>query len=447
MTHTLVADSDDPSTKSSSNSQAFKRLQFVYLIGYVLASAGNNLQGPYRYALYDSYDRQRSTIQRLYLVAGLSTLFLGTIVSSLADKYGRRSACILCGLVYILCCATLNINILWILYLGNISRGIAHSLYNANFEAWLIQDHHNNGLSTDSLKQILRNAFVLSSISAIAIGFISQFLVELLGLGYVAPIDIAIGVYVIMIVFIATQWTENYGDKEASNTTSFVHAFQALRDDLRIVLVGLITALFDATIYIFVIEWTPALQHASKWTIYEPLPLGIIFSCHMLFMMIGSFAFKPLSKRFQVQSYMLVIILLTGVALAMPVIFPNVQPAVLVSFFVYEFCVGVYQPSISLLRSQYLPDSTRGTLMNYFNIPRCALFFAVTFWQFPLTVIFAYCSAMLLVAFVCLLILRSMKAPDEHIVPSENVALLPETTSQASDGIDNKSTSININNE
>ncbi|CAF1513665.1 unnamed protein product, partial [Adineta steineri] len=89
----------------------------------------------------------------------------------------------------------------------------------------------------------------------------------------------------------------------------------------------------------------------------------------------------------------------------------------------------------------------RATLMNYFRIPRVALVFVVIIWHLPFTVLFTFCGIMLIMAFMCLLILRSMKAPEEHIVASENVALLPQTTSQASDGIDNKSTTININNE
>ncbi|CAF4185973.1 unnamed protein product [Adineta steineri] len=228
MTHTLVADSHSSDAQSSSNSQVFKQLQFNYLIGYALAAAGNNLQSSYRYAIFDSYDLKRSTIERIFLCAHISTLTLGTLTSSLADKYGRRTACILSAIFYTISCLSLNINILWVLYLGSISRGIAHSLYNTNFEAWLIQDHHNSGLSTDSLKQILRDAFVLSSIAAIATGFVSQFSAELFG--YVAPFDIAIGIYVIMVVFILAQWTENHGDKEASAATSFFSAFQALRN-------------------------------------------------------------------------------------------------------------------------------------------------------------------------------------------------------------------------
>ncbi|CAF4326330.1 unnamed protein product, partial [Adineta steineri] len=118
------------------------------------------------------------------------------------------------------------------------------------------------------------------SIIAIAVGFVCQFSADLFG--YVAPFDIAAGIYVIMIVFILIQWTENYGDKEASSTTSFITAFQILRNDSRIVLVGLITAFFEVTIYIYAIEWTPALEDARKWTIHEPLPLGIMFATFMV---------------------------------------------------------------------------------------------------------------------------------------------------------------------
>ncbi|CAF3677009.1 unnamed protein product [Adineta steineri] len=408
--HQELASDSEGSSITTSNSLIFKQLQFNYLIGFALAGAGNNLQSSYRYAIFDSYNLKRSTIERIFLCAHISTLTLGTLISSLSDKYGRRTACILSAIFYMISCLSLNINVVWIFFVGSAARGIASSLHNTNFEAWLVQDHHNSGLGTDSLKQILRYSFVIQSIIAIAVGFVCQFSADLFG--YVAPFDIAAGIYVIMIVFILIQWTENYGDKEASSTTSFITAFQILRSDSRIVLVGLITAFFEVTIYIYAIEWTPALEYARKWTISEPLPLGIMFATFMFFNMLGAVAFKPLSKRFRVQSFMLVIILLI-----------------------------------------------RATLMNYFRIPRVALMFIVIIWHLPLAVIFTFCGLMSVLTFVCLLILRSMKPPEEYIEPSENVVLLPQTpsydlklkqpqtTSEYSGGIDNKSTSINAGNE
>ncbi|CAF0900003.1 unnamed protein product [Adineta steineri] len=335
--------------------------------------------------------------------------------------------------------------VVWIFFVGSAARGIAHSLYNTNFEAWLIHDHHNSGLSTDLLKEILRNSFVLSSIVAIGTGFVSQLSAELLG--YVAPFDIAIGIYLIMITFILIQWRENYGDKEASSTTSFIHSIEILRNDPRILLVGLITSLFEVTIYIYAMEWTPALERARTWIIYEPLPLGIIYSSFMFFNMIGTIVFKPLSKRFQVQSFMLVIFLLTALSYCILFIVPDVQPVVLGSFCLYGFCVGIYLPCISLLRSQYLPDSVRATSMNYFRIPRVVLMVIVIVWDLPLALIFTFCGII-------------MKLPEEYFEPSENVVLLPptpsydllkvkqpQTTSESSHRIDNKITSINVNNK
>ncbi|CAF1113799.1 unnamed protein product [Adineta steineri] len=391
MRQGLASDSEG-SGITSSDSLIFKQLQFNYLIGYVLAATGNGLQSSYQYAIFDSYDLRRSTIERIFLCGHISTITLGTLISSLSDKY--------------------------------VAHGIGHSLYNTDFEAWLVQDHHNSGLSVDSLKQILGNSFVLSAIVGIATGFVSEFSADLLG--YVAPYDIAIGIYLILIVFLLTQWTENYGDKEASSTTSFTHAIQILRNDPRIVLVGLITALFEVTMYIYVIEWTPALERATKWTIYKPLPLGIMYSIFMVFHMLGTIVYKPLSKRFRVQSFMLVIMLLTVVSFCLLVIAPNV---------------------------------IRATLMNYFRVPRIALMFIVIIWHLPLAVIFTFCGLMSVLTFVCLLILRSMKTPEEHIEPNEKAVLLPQipsddlklkqpqTTLEYSGGIDNKSTSINIDNE
>ncbi|CAF1154329.1 unnamed protein product [Adineta steineri] len=391
MRQGLASDSEG-SGITSSDSLIFKQLQFNYLIGYVLAATGNGLQSSYQYAIFDSYDLRRSTIERIFLCGHISTITLGTLISSLSDKY--------------------------------VAHGIGHSLYNTDFEAWLVQDHHNSGLSADSLRQILGNSFVLSAIVGIATGFVSEFSADLLG--YVAPYDIAIGIYLILIVFLLTQWTENYGDKEASSTTSFTHAIQILRNDPRIVLVGLITALFEVTMYIYVIEWTPALERATKWTIYKPLPLGIMYSIFMVFHMLGTIVYKPLSKRFRVQSFMLVIMLLTVVSFCLLVIAPNV---------------------------------IRATLMNYFRVPRIALMFIVIIWHLPLAVIFTFCGLMSVLTFVCLLILRSMKTPEEHIEPNEKAVLLPQipsddlklkqpqTTLEYSGGIDNKSTSINIDNE
>ena len=82
-----------------------------------------------------------------------------------------------------------------------------------------------------------------------------------------------------------------------SSMTSLTLGFHALRDgweysfqivtdfpfqtfllDYRIVLLGLCTSFYEATSYIYGIEWTPALQNAKSMIIYDPIPLGFCFA-------------------------------------------------------------------------------------------------------------------------------------------------------------------------
>jgi MFS transporter, MFS domain-containing protein family, molybdate-anion transporter len=41
----------------------------------------------------------------------------------------------------------------------------------------------------------------------------------------------------------------------------------------------------------------------------------------------------------------------------------------MLSFMVFEACVGLYFPSIGTLRSQYIPEANRSTIMNLFRVP------------------------------------------------------------------------------
>ncbi|UJR32779.1 hypothetical protein I4U23_020239 [Adineta vaga] len=71
---------------SASSSSLFKQLQWHYLVGYLLAAAGDNLYGSYRYALLASYGISRSTVELLYVIGYISSLVIGTFVASLADR-------------------------------------------------------------------------------------------------------------------------------------------------------------------------------------------------------------------------------------------------------------------------------------------------------------------------------------------------------------------------
>jgi hypothetical protein len=52
----------------------------------IAVSASDWLQGPYVYALYDSYGLTNHDIERLFVVGYASSMLFGTVVGSIADK-------------------------------------------------------------------------------------------------------------------------------------------------------------------------------------------------------------------------------------------------------------------------------------------------------------------------------------------------------------------------
>jgi hypothetical protein len=72
--------------------------------------------------------------------------------------------------------------------------------------------------------------------------------------------------------------------------------------DPKILLLGAIQSLFEASMYTFVFLWTPALSPKG-----EPVPHGMVFACFMMACMLGStIAGRLLAdpKRYPVSHYM-----------------------------------------------------------------------------------------------------------------------------------------------
>jgi len=117
--------------------------------------------------------------------------------------------------------------------------------------------------------------------------------------------------------------------------------------------------------YIFVFMWTPALESTSVHGIYH----GWIFASFMICVFIGSTLFKYfLDHRHSVEKTAVYIFAVASVSLAVPIFFKN-HTFRLISFFVFEICVGMFWPSSGLMRSRYVPEEVRATVMNIFRIP------------------------------------------------------------------------------
>ena len=99
---------------------------------------GDWLQGPYVYALYSSYGFSQHDIAVLFVAGFGSSMFFGTFIGALADRYGRKKMCTAYCLLYIVSCMTKHFNNYWILMVGRLTGGIATSLLFSAFEAWMV---------------------------------------------------------------------------------------------------------------------------------------------------------------------------------------------------------------------------------------------------------------------------------------------------------------------
>ncbi|XP_076909089.1 uncharacterized protein LOC143633393 [Bidens hawaiensis] len=397
-------------------SQPFTSFKNNYLLVYSLMMAGDWLQGPYVYYLYTTYGYGKGDIGQLFIAGFGSSMLFGTIVGSLADKQGRKRACITYCITYILSCMTKHSPQYKFLLLGRILGGVATSLLFSAFESWLVAEHNKRGFDQQWLSLTFSNAIFLGNgLIAIISGLFGNFLVDVASLGPVAPFDAAACILAIGMAIILSLWGENYGDPSENKDllSQFKGAAVAIASDEKIALLGAIQSLFEGSMYTFVFLWTPALSPND-----EEIPHGFIFATFMLASMLGSSIAARLmaSTSPRVESYMQIVFLVSAASLLLPIvtnffISPSevkggglslVSSIQLVGFCAFEGCVGIFWPSIMKMRSQYIPEEARSTIMNFFRIP-LNLFVCIVLYNvnaFPITIMFGMCSIFLFVAAV-----------------------------------------------
>ncbi|XP_008806366.1 molybdate-anion transporter [Phoenix dactylifera] len=397
-----------------STSVAFNSFKNNYIVVYSLMMAGDWLQGPYVYYLYHTYGFGKGEIGRLFIAGFGSSMLFGTIVGSMADKQGRKRACVTYCISYILSCITKHSPQFKVLMLGRILGGIATSLLFSAFESWLVAEHNKRGFEPQWLSLTFSKAiFIGNGLVAIVAGLFANLLTDTLGFGPVSPFDAAACFLAIGMAIILSTWGENYGDPSENKDllSQFKVAAVAIASDEKIALLGAIQSLFEGSMYTFVFLWTPALSPNE-----EDIPHGFIFATFMLASMLGSSIASRLMARatLKVEGYMQIVFAISSFTLLLPVITSFLVTSssvkggsmslggciLLFGFCTFEACVGIFWPSIMKMRSQYIPEEARSTIMNFFRIP-LNIFVCIVLYNvdaFPMPVMFGMCSIFLFIA-------------------------------------------------
>ncbi len=205
-------------------------------------------------------------------------------------------------------------------------------------------------------------------------------------------------------------WKENVagGGDDGGSKPTIRDAVKVVKSDPKIMLVGAMQSLFEAAMYVFVLNWPPAVSKAvgsyfSKFATDASTaistPYGTVFSCFMACCLLGSTIFGQLtsskkvdkngkSKATSTENFAVGMLGLATIAMGSATLSiagklpkflsflssPGSLLSILVSsLFVFESCVGMYFPTIGTLRSKYFPDSHRSVVMNLFGIPLNAM--------------------------------------------------------------------------
>lgn len=429
----MKSTADGNKTSPSHQYKSYQMFRNNYLLVYLAMMMADWLQGPYVYALYKSYNYDIDQIGVLFIAGFLSSAIFGTVISSMADRYGRKRMCLAFSVIYTLSCLTKFSPSFGILMVGRLFGGISTSLLFSVFEAWLVSEHHSRGYPEEWLSSTFSWATYGNGFIAILSGVIANVSVDITG-SFIAPFVVSAVFLVFGGVVVLRTWSENYGESSithlhsspsssaSSNSpvssgspmsplaidddkshSSLVQGLIDIKNDVRVLFVGLIVSMFEGCMYTFVFLWGPVLEEDFG----NKIPYGLIFATFMVCIMMGSIVFRwALSKHVAVEKIIQPILLLATVALFIPVISQN--SSTYLAFNLFELCCGIYFPTMGTLRSKYVPEATRATIMNIFRVPLNLIVVVVLLNVSTMSykVIFFICTVLMLLSFCCSLILH-----------------------------------------
>lgn len=313
---------------------------------------------------------------------------------TLADRHGRKAACLVFCAASALSCALTMVPRAPLLFAGRALGGVATSLLFSVFESWMVADFAARGLAARGadLSRTFGAMSTINSAVAIASGVSSEWLVAASGTRR-APLAAAVGLLAAAAWVIAARWEENYGDgargeakgkgkgtekesKEEAKGAERQGLWDMLKDP-RIVCLGLASTMFEGSMYLFVFFWGPALTSARSYEAAKTtgpgaggLPYGIIFASFMASVLAASLVFNAAMDRKLVRhTYLLV-----GILGAADLVFylleePRGERLTFWLFCLFEACVGMYWPCMGYLKGRLIEDGVRARLYGVLRVP------------------------------------------------------------------------------
>jgi len=229
-------------------------------------------------------------------------------------------------------------------------------------------------------------ATLINGLVATGAGVVSNKLVAATN-NFIAPFVASAMLLVLAWFVIRGTWSENYGggggvvDHDVFQIRRLGRAWDIVRRDPLLLVLGLTQTCFEGSMYLFVFLWVPSLQEAHVSSLSTTLSLGYIFSSFMISMMLGSLLYTTIVSSSQQKSFSggdssltlhaklsSMICAVSAAALALSVASTD-ERIRFYAFCLFEACVGMYYPVQGTLRGTLISNEHRATLSSLFRVP------------------------------------------------------------------------------
>ena len=418
-------------------SNAVKALTRRYTLVYALGTFGDWIQGAYLYAAYRRHGLAKREIGYIYILGYAVSATIGTSAASLGDVYGHKGLVVTYGLTYALSCVLLRSSALKALVMSRVFGGVAYSLLFSSFESWVITEADDLKIDRSKLVKLFSVATFFNAASAVAAGLVGNAVVELTGsytlswLGmdesrdgldiavdtdasktlihssnsYTPAFDVAALSLLCCSLGAQMLWKNVLGSDTATlgapgssskKSLSIVGAMRAVYESSELFRLGVVNSFYEGALHLFVFVWTPVLEKRHRE--FGAVPYGVVFSTFMVCKMFGSQVFQKFGDQITAEKTLRLTLMGSAVSFFIAVISSSYW-ITLFAFCTFEFGLGIYWPTMSVLRAKYVPNKMRSTMTSVFRIPLNFLVVAslLVAGEASERVLLAMCTAMMIV--------------------------------------------------
>jgi MFS family permease len=157
--------------------------------------------------LSDEKGLVEEVVAALFMTGFLAGAVSASFTGNLADRYGRRLACLVFCVIYSLSCLTLLSDDIVILFIGRMLGGVSTTLMYSVFESWMVTEFNKQFPDEpgSTLSGIFSIMTTLNTVVAIIAGVLAEWVTDFTGTEK-APFMTAVACLMLAFAAINSQW-------------------------------------------------------------------------------------------------------------------------------------------------------------------------------------------------------------------------------------------------